>query len=263
MVAVCRAPIAVNLPLLPERLDEREDPVAHRLKHLLRRGLFESRPAEIVPLGGEDRILDRLAGAGSLGFFERVQLVESLDEEQVGELLDDRERIRDAAGPHRVPDAVHFGFEFAGDHDLSFNPACSVAYAAPPAACVHATTPLRAAGPGQRRYEAVRQCTNRPREGLDHAGGVLAGQTHQEHEPRLPLNQRLRCVSCGRPDNMSPSQCPGTARSSTSAGRSRVETASMMPPPCCSGSARFDRRRRRCAMSAFFSTPRLCTNRLT
>ena len=47
------------------------------------------------------------------------------------------------------------------------------------------------------------------------------------------------------PDNMSPSQCPGTARSSTSAGRSRIETASMMPPPCCPGPARFDRRIRR------------------
>ena len=123
MVAVRRAPLAVPLPLLPERLDEGEHSVAHRLKHLLRRGLFEARPAELVLLGGEDRILDGLAGAGGLGLFERVQIVEPLDEEQVGELLDDRERIRDAARPHRVPDVVHFGFEFAGDHDLSFNPA--------------------------------------------------------------------------------------------------------------------------------------------
>ena len=46
-------------------------------------------------LGREDRIL---AGASGLGFFERVQLIEPLDEEQVGELLDDRDRIRDAAG---------------------------------------------------------------------------------------------------------------------------------------------------------------------
>ena len=127
MVAVCRAPLAVGLPLLPERLDEGEHCVPHRLKHLLRRGLLEARRAELVLLGGEDRILDGPAGAGGLGFFERVQLVEPLDEEQVGELLDNRERIRDAAGPHRVPNVVYFGLEFAGDHDLSFNPACSVA----------------------------------------------------------------------------------------------------------------------------------------
>ena len=127
MVAVCRAPLAVGLPLLPERLDEGEHSVAHRLKHLLRRGLFEARPAELVLLGGENRILDGFAGAGGLGLFECVQLVEPLDEEQVGELLDDRERIRDATGPHRVPDVVHFGFESAGDHDLKINPTCSVA----------------------------------------------------------------------------------------------------------------------------------------
>ena len=116
MVAVCRAPIAVSLPLLPERLDKGEHPVSHRLEQLLGGGVLETRPAELVLLGGEDRILDGLAGAGSLGFFERVQLVESLDEEQVGELLDDRERIRDAARPHRVPDAVDLGFECACYH---------------------------------------------------------------------------------------------------------------------------------------------------
>ena len=108
---------AVAVPVLPEGLDEGEHLVAHRLEHLLRGGLLEARPAEIVLVGGEDRLLDGLAGAGGLALLERVQLVEPLDEEQVGELLDDRERVRDAAGPHRVPDAVDLGFEFAGDHD--------------------------------------------------------------------------------------------------------------------------------------------------
>jgi hypothetical protein len=45
-----------------------------------------------------------------------VDLVQPLDEEQVGELLDDGERIGDAAGPEGVPDAVDFGFDFACDH---------------------------------------------------------------------------------------------------------------------------------------------------
>ena len=63
-------------------------------------------------------LLDGLAGAGGLGFLERLQLVEPLDEEQVSKLLDDRERVRDAPGPHGVPDAVDLGFEFAGDHGL-------------------------------------------------------------------------------------------------------------------------------------------------
>ena len=47
----------------------------------------------------------------------RVQLVQTLDEEQVGQLLDDRERVRDAAGPHGVPDSVDLGLQLAGDHD--------------------------------------------------------------------------------------------------------------------------------------------------
>jgi len=51
---------------------------------------------------------------------EGVDLVEALDEEQVGEVLDDGERIRDAAGPEGVSDAVHFRFDFAGDHRKGF-----------------------------------------------------------------------------------------------------------------------------------------------
>ena len=46
-----------------------------------------------------------------------VQLVQTLDEQQVGELLDDGERIRDAAGPHGVPDSVDLGLQLTGDHD--------------------------------------------------------------------------------------------------------------------------------------------------
>ena len=47
----------------------------------------------------------------------RVQLVQTLDEEQVGELLDDRERVRDAAGPHGDPYLVDLGLQLARDHD--------------------------------------------------------------------------------------------------------------------------------------------------
>ena len=39
---------------------------------------------------------------------KRVQLVEPLDEEKISQLLDDRERVGDAPGPHRVPDSVDF-----------------------------------------------------------------------------------------------------------------------------------------------------------
>jgi hypothetical protein len=81
--------------LQPEGLHEGEHLVAHRLEHLLRGRLLEARPAEIVLVGGEDRLLDRLAGAGGLALLPRVQLIEPFDEQQVAELLEDRERIRD------------------------------------------------------------------------------------------------------------------------------------------------------------------------
>ena len=43
------------------------------------------------------------------------------------------------------------------------------------------------------------------------------------------------------PTSRSPSQCPGTARSSTVAGRSRIDTASTMcPPGCTPGSGAVD-----------------------
>ena len=111
----------VGVSRLAQRLDEGEHPVPHRLEHLLRRKLLEARPAQRVLAGGEQRLLDRAAGAGGLVLLARVQLVEALDEQQVGELLDDRQRVRDAAGPHGVPDAVDPGLQLTGNHG-SFAP---------------------------------------------------------------------------------------------------------------------------------------------
>ena len=59
----------------------------------------------------------------------------------------------------------------------------------------------------------------------------------------------------------SPSQCPGTARSSTSAGRSRIEIASTIRPRDCSAvvdvrARRIKRLERRCRSSSRSSTPR-------
>jgi hypothetical protein len=45
-----------------------------------------------------------------------VQIVEATKEEQVRDLLDDFERIRDAAGPESIPYAVDLAAEFAGEH---------------------------------------------------------------------------------------------------------------------------------------------------
>ena len=73
VVAVCRAPLAgVGLALLPERLDEGEHPVSHRLEQLLGSGVLETRPAQPVLIDAEDRLLDGCAGARGLALLKGV-----------------------------------------------------------------------------------------------------------------------------------------------------------------------------------------------
>ena len=47
-----------------------------------------------------------------------LQVVEAPDEQQVGDLLDDLQRVGDAAGPEGVPDAVDLALQLAGDHSM-------------------------------------------------------------------------------------------------------------------------------------------------
>ncbi len=101
---------------LAEGLDEREDLIAHRGEHFIRRAFLEAGPAQPFLFRREDGILDGFLEAVRLVFLESVDFIQALDEEQIGELLDDGERIGDAAGPEGVPDAVNFGFDFASDH---------------------------------------------------------------------------------------------------------------------------------------------------
>ncbi len=101
---------------LAEVLDEGERLVAHGGEHLLGGGFLEAGPAEAFLLRGEDGFFDGFLEAVGLVFLEGVELVQALDEKQVGELLDNGEWIGDAAGPQGVPDAVDFGFDFACDH---------------------------------------------------------------------------------------------------------------------------------------------------
>ena len=89
-------------------------------EHLGRREVLEARPAQVVVAAssvvlalGKDAALDRLAEAGGLVLFERVQVVEPLDEEQIGDLLDHLERVGDAARPEGVPDARRFGLRIS------------------------------------------------------------------------------------------------------------------------------------------------------
>ncbi len=96
---------------------------AHGSKHLGRGFVLEAAPAQGVVVAAfgvvaewEDVPRHGAAQAVGLVFFERVQVVEPAQEEQVGDLLDDFERVGDAAGPEGVPDLVDFAFEVAGEH---------------------------------------------------------------------------------------------------------------------------------------------------
>ena len=48
-----------------------------------------------------------------------MQLVQPLGEQQIGDLLDHRQRVGHAAGPEGVPDLVDLIFDGTGDHRIT------------------------------------------------------------------------------------------------------------------------------------------------
>ena len=94
----------------------------------------------------------------------------------------------------------------------------------------------------------------------DDAFGILVRYLDQHHVARMALDKRCD-IAIFRSPIRSPSQWPGTARSSTDAGRSLMDTASLIcPSPFRFMLACLDRRTvrlaLRCSRSSFFSTPR-------
>ena len=72
----------------------------NHFEHFLWLEMFEPRPSQIVvrpfprvlPLR-KDPILDRLLGTVGFVFFEGMQVIESLEEQQIGDLLHHFERV--------------------------------------------------------------------------------------------------------------------------------------------------------------------------
>ncbi len=100
------------------------------------------RGEERVQLGqrGTLRRLQRLHRRHSPGgfiFIESVQLIQTLEEQQIRDLLDDFEGIGNAAGPEGVPDAVNLAADIAGEHVSSID---EIVYGRR-AAWFHAKTP--------------------------------------------------------------------------------------------------------------------------
>jgi hypothetical protein len=68
---------------------------------------------------GENAPLDRLAECGGLALLQLLHLIEALDEDQVGDLLDHLQRVGEPARPEVVPDAVDLVAQFACQHSPS------------------------------------------------------------------------------------------------------------------------------------------------
>lgn len=67
---------------------------------------------------GKDAPLHRLFEAGGFQFFECLQFVETAEEEEIGNLFDDFERVGNSSGPERVPDGVDLTADFAGEDEM-------------------------------------------------------------------------------------------------------------------------------------------------
>jgi len=103
--------------------DEGEDVAIDDAEHLPRLHLLEPRPAQIlvglsvlVDALGEDAPLDRLLQRLGLALLDGLQLIQTLDEQQVGQLLHDAEGVGDPARPEVVPDPVDLVPDFADQH---------------------------------------------------------------------------------------------------------------------------------------------------
>ena len=102
---------------------EREDALVEDSKHFGFIEVLELRPPhilvrtpELIGTFGEDRILNRLAGPRGFAFCGNLVVVKPLEEQQVGDLLDDLQRVGDASRPKSIPHAVYLRLQFPGNH---------------------------------------------------------------------------------------------------------------------------------------------------
>jgi hypothetical protein len=75
---------------------------------------FLTRPDQIR---GKTRQPSGLPLPSGFQLFERLKLVEPLDEKQISNLFDDFQRIRNPAGPERVPDLIDLASNIVGEHE--------------------------------------------------------------------------------------------------------------------------------------------------
>ena len=62
-------------------------------------------------------LLERLG----LAFFGGVEIVQAAEEKKVGNLLNDFQRVGDAAGPKSIPDLINLRANFTSKHKVLWN----------------------------------------------------------------------------------------------------------------------------------------------
>ena len=90
-------------------------------EHFGRCEVSEAGPAQVVVRAsarvgafGEDATRHGAVEAGGLALFQGLQVIQAADEQQVGDLFDNLQRVGDTAGPETIPDAIDLAANFAG-----------------------------------------------------------------------------------------------------------------------------------------------------
>ena len=97
--------------------------LAHDGEHLGGGEVLEAGPAQIrvgapawVGALGKNPAGHRLLEAGGFALLQRLQIIEALQEKQIGDLLDDFDGVRDAAAPESIPEGIDFTADIASEH---------------------------------------------------------------------------------------------------------------------------------------------------
>lgn len=101
-----------------ERFDEGKHLIAEHGELALGVEILEIRPAQIALLRFKNGVVDRLAKQIGLFLLRGMQFVQALGEQQIGDLLDHRQRIEYAARPEGVPDLIDLILDGTGDHKI-------------------------------------------------------------------------------------------------------------------------------------------------
>ena len=110
-----------------ERPEKRKDVLIHDLEHFLGLEMFEARPAQVIVWPAfavfadqEYLALNRLLQARGFVLLQGMEITQPFQEKEIGNLLDDFERVGDAARPESIPERVDFAADFTGKHETEF-----------------------------------------------------------------------------------------------------------------------------------------------